>query len=116
MRDFSRVLAKESRAQDTRDAHLAPDASLHWPDLDEQLRGTLRRMATTAEGMVPLPGGCTFTVAVELKEEGEGEEGEGVRAPIGVSFPLFLFVFSFAQGGGGGSCVTVRGIMADDLK
>ncbi|KAK4134560.1 DNA-binding protein [Trichocladium antarcticum] len=47
-----------------------------WPDLDEQLRGALRRMASTAEGMAALPAGCTFTVAVELGEEG--------RAPIGV--------------------------------
>ncbi|KAL2018214.1 hypothetical protein VTK56DRAFT_1121 [Thermocarpiscus australiensis] len=83
MRDFSRVLARESRAEETRDAHLAAEednttsssSSLRWADLDEQLRGALRRMAHAAEGMAPLPEGCTFTVAVELKEAG--------RAPIG---------------------------------
>lgn len=83
-RDFARVLAKESRLEDSREQHLSDTPSLRWPDLDEQLRGALRRMATTAEGMGPLPEGCTFTVAVELGEEG--------RAPIGVSgrSPLFL--------------------------
>lgn len=49
---------------------------IHWPDLDEQLRGALRRMASTAEKMPPLPEGCTFTVAIEMDQEG--------RAPIGV--------------------------------
>ncbi|AEO66339.1 uncharacterized protein THITE_2016423, partial [Thermothielavioides terrestris NRRL 8126] len=86
MQDFSRVLARDARSEDTRERHLAPppaDASaqaqaqaLRWPDLDEQLRGALRRMAATAEAM---DGGeehrCTFSVAVELDEEG--------RAPIG---------------------------------
>ncbi|KAL2262315.1 hypothetical protein VTK26DRAFT_1775 [Humicola hyalothermophila] len=94
-RDFARVLAKESRLEDSREALVCDPASssqnnmndkddddgddgdntLRWPDLDEQLRGALRRMATTAEAMAPLPEGCTFTVAVELAEEG--------RAPIG---------------------------------
>jgi mitotic spindle assembly checkpoint protein MAD2B len=80
MRDFARVLAKDSRSEEARERHLVADeaSTLRWPDLDEQLRGALRRMASTAEGMGPLPvEGCTFTVAVELTEEG--------RAPIGVS-------------------------------
>ncbi|GAB1319596.1 DNA polymerase zeta processivity subunit [Madurella fahalii] len=76
MRDFSRVLAKESRTEETRDTLLLADSdALRWPDLDEQLRGALRRMASVAERMARLPDGCTFTVAVELDEEG--------RAPIG---------------------------------
>ncbi|AEO60842.1 hypothetical protein MYCTH_2068800 [Thermothelomyces thermophilus ATCC 42464] len=79
MRDFARVLARDARSEDARERHLAPDLanpSFGWPDLDEQLRGALRRMASVAEGMAPLPlEGCTFTVAVELAEEG--------RAPIG---------------------------------
>ncbi|KXX81181.1 DNA polymerase zeta processivity subunit [Madurella mycetomatis] len=76
MHDFSRVLAKESRTEDARDTLLLADTdALRWPDLDEQLRGALQRMASVAERMAPLPEGCTFTVAVELDEEG--------RAPIG---------------------------------
>ncbi|KAH6632359.1 DNA-binding protein [Chaetomium tenue] len=99
MRDFARVLARDARSEEAREGHLGADArnpGLAWPDLDEQLRGALRRMAGVAEGMAPLEGlfgyqgggggdggnggggagsGCSFTVAVELGEEG--------RAPIG---------------------------------
>ncbi|KAL2138458.1 hypothetical protein VTI28DRAFT_6763 [Corynascus sepedonium] len=79
MRDFAKVLARDARSEDARERHLAPDPrnpTFNWPDLDEQLRGALRRMASVAEGMPPLPvEGCTFTVAVELAEAG--------RAPIG---------------------------------
>ncbi|KAK3901092.1 DNA-binding protein [Staphylotrichum tortipilum] len=79
MRDFARVLARDARSEAARERHLAPDTAnpgFHWPDLDEQLRGALRRMAVTAEGMAALPvEGCGFTVAVEMEEGG--------RAPIG---------------------------------
>ncbi|KAL2164952.1 hypothetical protein VTH06DRAFT_248 [Thermothelomyces fergusii] len=79
MRDFARVLARDARSEETRERHLGPDPrrpSFGWADLDEQLRGALRRMASVAEAMAPLPvDGCTFTVAVEL--------AEGGRAPIG---------------------------------
>lgn len=112
MRDFARVLARDARSEDARERHLgAADTHnpglLAWPDLDEQLRGALRRMAGVAEGMAPLEGyfpfsnggngggaarsgsgsgsGCTFTVAVELGEEG--------RAPIGVC--AFFLLLSF---------------------
>jgi mitotic spindle assembly checkpoint protein MAD2B len=87
---FSRILARDSRSEEARERHLAPDPlnpSFSWPDLDEQLRGALRRMASTAEGMGALPvAGCGFTVAVELGEVG--------RAPLGVSlFSLSSFAF-----------------------
>jgi mitotic spindle assembly checkpoint protein MAD2B len=80
MSNFSRILTRDARSEQARERHLGPDPlnpSFTWVDLDEQLRGALRRMASVAEGMRPLPAGCTFTVAVELDEEG--------RAPIGVS-------------------------------
>ncbi|KAI1336580.1 DNA-binding protein [Xylariaceae sp. FL0016] len=48
---------------------------LNWTDLDEQMRAAVRRLAHAAEKMEPLPEGCTFTVAVELRDESE--------APIG---------------------------------
>ncbi|KAK4152352.1 DNA-binding protein [Chaetomidium leptoderma] len=82
MDNFSRVLARDARSEEARERHLASDPQnpgFAWADLDEQLRGALRRMASVAEGMPSLPGGlggeCTFTVAVELDEGG--------RAPIG---------------------------------
>ncbi|KAH6856035.1 hypothetical protein B0I37DRAFT_442775 [Chaetomium sp. MPI-CAGE-AT-0009] len=57
MRDFARVLARDARSEEARERHLGADAGnpgLGWPDLDEQLRGALRRMAAVAEGMGPL--------------------------------------------------------------
>lgn len=48
---------------------------VNWADVDEQLRGAVRRLAYTGESMEALPEGCTFTVAVELREE--------AAAPIG---------------------------------
>ncbi len=85
MRDFSRVLTRDARSEAARERHLSEDPSLRWPDLDEQLRGALRRMASTAEGMGALPvEGCGFTVAVEM-------DGEGV-APLGVSTSSVTFL------------------------
>jgi mitotic spindle assembly checkpoint protein MAD2B len=51
---------------------------INWTDVEEQFRAVLRRLSYAAEGLEALPTGCTFTVAVELREEG--------RAPIGVSY------------------------------
>ncbi|RKU47155.1 hypothetical protein DL546_006750 [Coniochaeta pulveracea] len=48
---------------------------INWTDVEEQFRAVLRRLSHAAEGLEALPIGCTFTVAVELKEEGQ--------APIG---------------------------------
>lgn len=91
MHDFSRVLAREARSEEARERQLAGDeaAGLVWADVDEQLRGALRRMAAAAEGMAELPAGCGFTVAVELKEEG--------RAPIGVSIDFSFRPFPFSH-------------------
>ncbi|KAL2267287.1 hypothetical protein VTJ83DRAFT_4564 [Remersonia thermophila] len=84
MASFSRVLARDARSEEARERHLAPDphnARFSWPDLDEQLRGVLRRMASTAEAMGPLPvEGCGFTVAVELGHEGSAPIGPKSRA------------------------------------
>ncbi|KAK3487571.1 DNA-binding protein [Neurospora hispaniola] len=77
MRAFEKALAKEHRNEDSRDdEYYFPTAhTVSLPDLDEQLRGALRRMAHAAEKMDALPEGCTFTVAVELRDE--------ALAPIG---------------------------------
>lgn len=53
------------------------DGRINWTDVDESFRGAVRRMAFAAEKLRNLPTGCTYTVAVELRDEGE--------APIGVS-------------------------------
>ncbi|KAI2777113.1 DNA-binding protein [Daldinia loculata] len=51
------------------------EGKVNWANVDEQLRATVRKLAYAAEKMTPLPDGCTFTIAVELRDEGE--------APIG---------------------------------
>lgn len=52
-----------------------PSVAINWTDVDEQLRGAVRRLAYAGEKMDALPEACTFTVAVELRDE--------ARAPIG---------------------------------
>jgi mitotic spindle assembly checkpoint protein MAD2B len=46
-------------------------------DVEEQLRGTIRRLSYACNRMGPLPEGCTYTVAVELRDQAD--------PPIGVS-------------------------------
>ncbi|KAI3399645.1 hypothetical protein diail_5993 [Diaporthe ilicicola] len=48
---------------------------VNWSDVNEQLRGAVRRLAYAGETIEALPAGCTFTVAIELRDE--------ARAPIG---------------------------------
>lgn len=45
-------------------------------DVEEQLRAAVRKLAYCGNKLGPLPGGCSFTVAVELKEKAD--------PPIGV--------------------------------
>ncbi|KAJ2976848.1 hypothetical protein NQ176_g4705 [Zarea fungicola] len=42
---------------------------LNWTDVNEALRGALQRLAYAAEKSPPLPARCTFTLAMELREE-----------------------------------------------
>ena len=53
------------------------DLKISVTDVEEQLRATIRRLAYTGSKMAPLPEGCTYTVAVELRDQ--------VDPPIGVS-------------------------------
>jgi mitotic spindle assembly checkpoint protein MAD2B len=62
---------------EVREDAVAEGRVINWTDVDESLRGAVRRMAYAGEKMGKLPEGCSFTIAVELREEGE--------APIGVS-------------------------------
>lgn len=45
-------------------------------DVEEQLRATIRKLAYAGEKLSPLPEGCTFTIAVELRDKAD--------PPIGV--------------------------------
>ncbi|KAK7721023.1 hypothetical protein SLS64_001317 [Diaporthe eres] len=65
----------EDAAPDTAAADGDQAGLVNWTDVDEQLRGAVRRLAYAGETMEALPPGCTFTVAVELRDE--------ARAPIG---------------------------------
>jgi mitotic spindle assembly checkpoint protein MAD2B len=49
-------------------------------DVEEQLRAAIRKLAYCGGKLGELPGGCTYTVVVELKD--------GVEPPIGVCFAL----------------------------
>ena len=49
-------------------------------DVEEQLRATIRKLAYAGGKLDPLPVGCTYTIAVELRDQGE--------VPIGVSLLL----------------------------
>ncbi|KAM0453638.1 hypothetical protein ACHAPV_008972 [Trichoderma viride] len=49
--------------------------ALNWADIHEALRGALQRLAYAAQAAEKLPPGCTFTLALELRDEAE--------APIG---------------------------------
>ncbi|KAJ2907318.1 DNA polymerase zeta processivity subunit [Zalerion maritima] len=57
--------AEEGRGIDEGD----PKDDINWVDVAESLRGGLKRLQVAAETMDPIPEGCTFTVALELKEE-----------------------------------------------
>ncbi|KAL6818196.1 DNA-binding protein [Trichoderma sp. SZMC 28013] len=52
---------------------------LNWADIHEALRAALQRLAYAAQGAPKLPPGCTFTLALELRDEAE--------APIGYPQP-----------------------------
>ena len=62
---------------------------VNWSNVHEELRAAIRKLAYAGEKMAPLPDGCTFTVAVELREEGE--------PPIGVCMPLSPPPFPFSR-------------------
>lgn len=49
--------------------HDNPSAVINWTDVDEQLRAAVQRLAYAGEKMSTLPRGCTFTVAVELRDK-----------------------------------------------
>jgi mitotic spindle assembly checkpoint protein MAD2B len=69
MFDVSRFPAVS--ASDVNVALEAADGSvLPIVDLEEQLRATMSRLSNCSSTLTPLPKGCTFTIAIELKGEG----------------------------------------------
>lgn len=56
------------------DVDASLESILPLVDLEEQLRGAMNRLANCSSALPSLPGGCTFTVAVELKPD--------VKAPL----------------------------------
>ncbi|KAI1809234.1 HORMA domain-containing protein [Poronia punctata] len=70
-----RAWAREEEDDDVPDEGDDQQSKINWTDVDEQLRAAVRRLAYTGEKLSPVPDGCTFTVAVELRDEAE--------APIG---------------------------------
>ncbi|KAH8839107.1 hypothetical protein MCOR27_010472 [Pyricularia oryzae] len=49
-------------------AAVAPEDEINWVDVNEHLRGAVKRLANTGEQLARLPEGCTFTIAVELRD------------------------------------------------
>jgi mitotic spindle assembly checkpoint protein MAD2B len=76
------------------DEHMGQDADdpqkINWADIHEALRAALQRLAFAAQAEPKLPQGCTFTLAVELREDAE--------APIGVSLIIRLTAFIIEKG------------------
>lgn len=52
---------------------------LNIVDIEEQLRATIRKLDFEGSKKSPLPEGCTYTIAVELRDE------SAAMPPIGVS-------------------------------
>ena len=69
----------DDEAEDELAGSDSEDDEVNWADVDEQFRGAIQRMAHTAEKLAKLPDNCTFTVAVELKDEGKPPIGVGTQ-------------------------------------
>lgn len=79
-------------------------------DMEEQFRASLSQLTTCSSRMTPLPKGCSFTVAIELKQDGQ--------APLGHPQPWVPTVVQ-GQGhttnGSGGLVQPVRGVSAGEM-
>lgn len=53
------------------EANEALKRNIEMVDIEEQLRGTIRKLGHTAEKMPKLPDECTYTLMVELRDEAE---------------------------------------------
>ncbi|KAI1104067.1 DNA-binding protein [Jackrogersella minutella] len=66
---------EEEPAEEAGNIEPGAERKINGTDVDEQLRATVGKLAHAGEKMSSLPDGCTFTIAVELRDEAE--------APIG---------------------------------
>ena len=88
--DSGRAPDDDDDEDDESDRRVAGDvggggSKVNWSNVHEELRAAIRKLAYAGEKMAPLPDGCTFTVAVELREE--GEPPIGVRSPLSPTLP-----------------------------
>ncbi len=67
-------------------------------DVEEQLRATVRNLAYCGSKLGPLPEGCTYTVAVELKEDADPPIGVSPVSYGDDSDGLMVFIASTALG------------------
>ncbi|TLD26728.1 hypothetical protein PspLS_04938 [Pyricularia sp. CBS 133598] len=61
---------QEQRLASDRESELAavpPEDEINWVDVNEHLRGAVKRLANAGEQLARLPEGCTFTIAVDLR-------------------------------------------------
>ncbi|KND89945.1 DNA polymerase zeta processivity subunit [Tolypocladium ophioglossoides CBS 100239] len=72
LRGFPKLPEEGSRRQRQGDQEEdAREDGVNWADVNEALRGALRRVAYLGESIPPPPGGCTFSLAVELRDEAQ---------------------------------------------
>ncbi|OIW32587.1 DNA-binding protein [Coniochaeta ligniaria NRRL 30616] len=79
---FAPAAPDEEDGEDGEASRVRRESKINWTNVGEQFRGVLRRLSHAAEKLDPVPAGCTFTVAVELRDE--------AAAPIGVRNPFSL--------------------------
>ena len=84
---FPVVLEREENTEYVRDGgdegeRMLKGVGVSAVDVEEQLRAAIKKLAYCGEKLEELPKGCTYTVAVELKDSAD--------PPIGVRFPLRL--------------------------
>ncbi|KAH7319853.1 DNA-binding protein [Stachybotrys elegans] len=93
------------------------DGLVNWANVNEALRGALRRIAYAAEGLPTPPEGSTFTLAVELRDEAEppiGHPQPWIPSHSNLQPPTRS---SPNQGSalGGATTIPVRSVRADPL-
>ena len=79
-------------------------------DIEEQFRATMSKLTTCGSALKPLPKGCTFTLAIELKDEKEPPIGHPQPwMPVEPKLP------SIDENGAQGTAVPLRAVRAGDM-
>lgn len=86
---------KEAEDEPTEhDQDMTREVSLNVSDIEEQLRATIRILEYEGSKKSPLPGNCTYTLAVELRDDPD------VTPPLRVSYgqgSLLIMVFKLVN-------------------